>query len=751
MTAELCHAQPDLAQLLRQKRYQQALEAADQLDQSARDTLEISIQLELRYARNMVALSRRRPGIYAALMKLDPSDRYQLVEAKPHANQRLLTIADTISAGNPLILSPNHDPTGTVRDIMAQLKPNYDSGIGLIFTGIGDGYLLNIVAHHPPDLFMDKQQTITIIEPDLALLRVVLMIHNYSGVEGPIEQARMRWYVGPEWEQQLHADALSNQRLGQRSMVLKVGRDSESMSLVVSAALEAIEQQSKDHQNTIDRYYAELPSDELASVFIDDPETRSRQPRVLFLTSRFTTVLQYAARDTARAFEQLGWQTVVHKESSRDHVVTIPELRSLLATFKPDLVFLLDHLRRETARLFPPNLPVVSWFQDHLPNLCNPQAGQSIGLRDYILTWAAPLFTDRYCYPARQCIDIPMMLTHPPQRPEQWQNDGDDLVYVSNVSGEPARLIDDIRSNCPPEARATFDQAAATIIKCYAEGDSLPTHYHIQQLIDESQSATLSHEIREWLLSKFWNPINIALYRQQALHWIADAADAMGRTLAIYGQGWENHPRFAPYARGVIQHGPKLEKLTRATRINLNLEPYACFTHHRLLDGVTAGGFFIVRDHPTHQWLPRITRFLDTHFVGRHDQVQSMHDARRLIDPVHRDELEQIISQAACLSFADDADPIRQTRCWQRSDAAPPEPGDSVLPRLDEISFTDKNSCQALLERYLDDAESRRAITEVQRLAVEQRLTFTANMRRITRHIGRLIQHENTSPVQAAG
>ena len=47
-----------------------------------------------------------------------------------------------------------------------------------------------------------------------------------------------------------------------------------------------------------------------------------------------------------------------------------------------------------------------------------------------------------------------------------------------------------------------------------------------------------------------------------------------------------------------MQYGPDLEALTRRSKILLQLEPYACYTHQRMLDALLAGGFTLVRSHP---------------------------------------------------------------------------------------------------------------------------------------------------------
>ena len=84
-----------------------------------------------------------------------------------------------------------------------------------------------------------------------------------------------------------------------------------------------------------------------------------RQPRALFLTTRFSTVLQYATRDAAAGFEQAGWETDILIEPTAHHRIMTVATRQRLATLKPDMIFQIDHQRSEHKSLVPDNLPFV--------------------------------------------------------------------------------------------------------------------------------------------------------------------------------------------------------------------------------------------------------------------------------------------------------------------------------------------------------------------------------------------------------
>ena len=79
--------------------------------------------------------------------------------------------------------------------------------------------------------------------------------------------------------------------------------------------------------------------------------------------------------------------------------------------------------------------------------------------------------------------------------------------------------------------------------------------------------AKVSIADRAPLLDFFLQRINNALFRHQALHWIAD----LGLNLRLYGKGWEKHPRFGRFARGPADNETQIGAIYRASRINLQV------------------------------------------------------------------------------------------------------------------------------------------------------------------------------------
>ncbi len=704
-------------------------------------------------ARNLRALSAARPGVFEAVRDAPVTGRYVVTlvggvpglvdrgepggPGKPGEPGGPGKPGEPGHGGKAVVMSAGPDPVAAVNDQMRQLRPTLEAGRALALLGVGDGYLLSALARRPPRLFMDMAMAVHVFEPDAELLRTVLMLHDFAGDDGPVRQGRFVWHVGPGWEASYAATCEERPRLPMPGSSVSLGRSTADLEAGLKRVHAAVAEADAGVDRAVQALYSGRLGEDCAAALAGE---LGRAARVMLVTSRFTTVLQHAARDTAAAFEALGCETRLVIEAEPEERAFQRSLQREVLAFEPDLVFLIDYLRQHHGDTYPPGLPMVSWLQDHMAHLTEAGVGERVDGRNFVLTFARPLFEATHGYPARQCIDVPMMVTRSRRAAGSGAKRGmvsDDLVYVSNVSGEPGALACETAAKAGERgadgAEGGRERVAAVgerLIEHYAGGGSVATYWHLRRFINATEAAAgftpSAGEGLDRLVTLLWNPLNSALYRQQALGWAADAAGAMGLSLGVYGRGWEDHPRFGRYAKGVVAHGPALERLTRRARINLNLEPYACFTHQRLLDGVGSGGFFLVREHPTNTLIPRVHRFLLQH---ARDDAETAEAVRAALPAESRGAFDLLMEEAACVSWDAGADAVRQVRCWARAgvvtDAA------EALPHLAAVSFHDAMSCRALIERYLGDGDARAAVSVAMRESVEGRLTFEAQMRRV--------------------
>jgi hypothetical protein len=549
----------------------------------------------------------------------------------------------------------------------------------------------------------------------------VLAELDLSGPFGPIEQQRVQWYVGSDVAQRIVSDFASDP-----TMPLPAVRTGETSPVLraIETAMLGIAGVDRANQQTIADYYGQLES----AMLLDRLQSRldAPPPRVLLITSRFTSVLQYSTRDTADAFEKLGWETKVLIEPKRWHAVARPAVHSAIASFKPDLIFQIDHLRYEHGSAVPSNIPFVCWIQDHLPNLVSEEAGRSMGSHDFVLTANPSVYADRYGYPKQSLIAV-HKLTRVPARPDRWDNSGEDVVFVSTASRTGPQLLEHNLSlvNCNPAQREAFKRAQQQLIDAYDAGQSFGVATELASILDRHLSGIASDAAtREAMLRLMVHPLNDALYRQQSIDWLIDIAKPRNLKIGLYGRGWDGNPRFAPYARGPVQYGGPLEELTRASKINLQITPNACL-HQRLLDGLVAGGFFLVREHVTDQLLTRLARFVTQHLPP---DVERIEQARAAIDVGHRVAFEQLMAECQPIMsvLGESCDPVAQIRAVIEAQSF--DENLELIPRLADVSFNSRATMERAIDRFLADESLRREVAREQRYSIESRRTYQAGI-----------------------
>ena len=710
--------------LMRTRRWAGAAWLFDRLPEESRD---VGTGMKRRLSSNLAALQKHRPGIYDLLVALPAQHRYELA-ATPSGRP---TIHCRRQDGTVASLSGGPDPLAAAAAVLERIYRQTVAGDAVAVCGLGDGYLALLLAHNPPTLFMDKEQPVYLIEPEPQVLLQCLMIHDYAGAAGPIEGARFRWFLGADWAQSLQACLAGDPYLAAPSVTVGQGSDGATVQEGLREVAGRLAAREGEVASEITRYYARLGPADFAAAF---SAARAEPPRVLLLTTRFSTVLQYSTRDTAAAFGRLGWESRVVIEPSPHHRVLRSAVASALAEFKPDLVFQIDHLRHEHDGLFPDNLPFACWIQDHLPHLASAEAGARVGEADFVLTDAIATYADKFAYPGRQCIPLPkLVVTADPAVP--GEGPADDISFVSNASlTADAMLAEALRRharNAP--TRELITRCCAAMVEVYDRGDALPTYNDVCAVLrralaelELSLSADGFDVLARWLT----HPFNDALYRQQALRWAAAAAREHGWTLALYGKGWESHPEFRPHARGPVAYGEPLRRLTRRTRINLQIVPYLCL-HQRLLDGLMAGGFFLVRTHPSDVAPAALLQFLRDGAAGA---ARSTAEALATLPPTKHAALADLLARCRpCLCTTGAEDVVAMTRAWQEAGQLTPD--DGPLPMFGDVGFKDAAGLVARVRTFIDDAALRGRVVDRQRRSVGARLSYDSGVRRV---VGRM-------------
>jgi hypothetical protein len=718
-----------------QCRWRKAVEAFDRVGR-----LDESCRLQRQLAMNLESLQRHRPATYKTVLEGEALTRCDLVRTSGGH----LTIRHTIPGGASGVLTRGDDPRREATAMVEKLAPSLHCGCNVFVFGAGDGFFLERLARDVKPNGIGRVPAVFVIEPDVEVILHGLMLSDHTGPDGPIERENFLWFAGPQWslalDEALHKDSFLPVPTNTVHQSLRCG-DLEQEAGRIAEAL--VCEELSIHEK-IRAYYGNLPQQHFADLFGPGP---SRPPRLLTITSRFTTVLQYATADVADAFEQLGWQVQLLIEQKAHHQTSATSLRRALADFQPDLVFVIDHLRHELMDVFPPDLPYVCWIQDdHLAHLRRPEAAASIAKRDFVLTAIEPLYTQRYGYPARQCIEMGKV-TRPPRLPASWTSEGEDLVFVSNASatGEKLRETIDVQLADDQESRAFMHACCDRLDAIYEQGDSICTIWDVGVVADQT-ARDLGYQWpgqaqRDQLLFHLYHPVNDTLYRQQALAWVIQIARRHGWRVGLYGQGWLDHPTFAPYARGPVAYGEALEQLTRRSRINLQIVPYSCM-HQRLLDGLTAGGFFLVRTYAGDPPVASIGKLLGAHLDP---SVTDVDEALASLAQPQRAELRRLFDRRIELHGPEPVDPVQR---YQRRRRQGIEFLYEFPPDIDEVSFEDADRLEQLIVRFIEDEPLRRRIADAQRQFVERYHTYQSGMQRVVRTVGQIIGQESIEGIK---
>lgn len=117
----------------------------------------------------------------------------------------------------------------------------------------------------------------------------------------------------------------------------------------------------------IKNYYDNLSSDFWLKRFT--LEEHHEPLRVMAVTSRFSSFIQYCMRDLLAGFKSIGCETKLIIEESDIYRINASDIYSTFQEFKPDLIIYINHFRSNQNYFIHKNIPFVNWIQDLLPNI----------------------------------------------------------------------------------------------------------------------------------------------------------------------------------------------------------------------------------------------------------------------------------------------------------------------------------------------------------------------------------------------
>ncbi|MDI6703314.1 MAG: glycosyltransferase [bacterium] len=540
-----------------------------EINERCRLQSELNEFFEANYQKNLLFLKERYPELANLLISSDDNGVIRIFRLKSgtfcffDTTTRRLIYEDNASAN--------------------ENKDVVDKAIILI--GLNTGYYLHtflklpILA--PIPLSLGYKIPLYVVEDSLDVFRANLKIHDFQKISEELK--RVVFFVGKEWKDDFRRFFSDLQRPIPNRYILKniSPLASEVEGLVKSIANERERKYHVFIQNR-DEYYNNLKEEDLKRIFSNKG---GRPLRILFLTSRFTTFLQYCTRDISSGFQELGHKTCISIEQDDISRITHDFLQKSLAEFKPDMIFNIDHLRTERQEdLFPKGIPFVTWIQDDMPNLFNKEYVKRLSDRDFIYllfsSFAPKCYESGYkeikmlpsaCNPKIYNLDV--------ETKKEYECD---LAFVSHCS--------------PPQPNPEYPGLIERITEIRMSSSERITYGDLDYWLDCIKRAEreLSMDISEDKIPEILRYIDFCVNRYvnriKPILW----AEELGIKIKLYGKGWEEIPRLRRYAMGPVTPGEVLKSVYHSAKIHLHISEVEGAFHSRVLECIASGGFILM-------------------------------------------------------------------------------------------------------------------------------------------------------------
>ncbi len=599
-----------------------------------------------------------------------------------------------------------------------------------LFEGVDLGHYFARVYEQTLDTFLGYSCALFVVEPDPVVFAIAMHIMDWRKM---LADERVYCFVGKNAAMDLVRAFETNVNLPfpshafQRSLFRDETPPKAAEALIDLA--EKRQEQIRRSKEDLEQLYDGRDVTYWANRWEEALKPDGSKLRILSSVSIHTSFLQYSMRDAKRAFEKLGHTCEVITEKTNHDVVGILTLHDAIRRFKPDLLFVLDHLRSSYQGIAPTNLPIFTWDQDQLPHVFTKENMRKIFEHDFIAGCSKAVFIGAGCdkrqYLATRIPTCPEQFALTDLTDEEWQRYECDVSFVSHASQTPEAFHNEQRDaqNNPQIQKlldVLFELLPDALVEHRVVGAAVPSIL-LAEACRRCGIVSVDDALRNWLATWYLWRAGDRMFRHEALEWVASWAKRTNRTLRIYGNGWDKHPTLSEFAAGPAENGRELVCIYRASKINLQLMP-AGFIHQRALDGLASGGLFLARLSP-HDLKGNLLKSL-MHRC-RELNVDSTEKLLTSNDPQIRDLLNQYVGPS--LQYLSPTNPHYFAKCLENSELSFP---DELFPRFEEIVFDNTQEFEQKADRFLKNREYRESIVEEMRKTVLDCFTYESTMKR---------------------
>lgn len=686
-----------------------------------------------RFRANLAALETRDPGLAGRLREWKPGTPFFVAAA---ADQ--VYLGRPSGAGIEAVVDPV--PAPAARGIVSKVFPASAVTGPMIVSGLGYGWLWDRLAKLPcrVDAVPGHRPPFYFLAGDVDQLWAVLHLLDWREF---LADPRFAIFAGPDAVEQLQTFLIENpmQPEPRASMRIDASLPTFELDAFQKPVREARAAQSEEIAARLAALYAGRPDANWIARF------SGGGLRVLGITSRYTTFLQYSMRDWLAGFERLGHEVRLFIEP-QDHLLRAGlNYTKAVLEFRPDLIVIIDHYRAELGKI-PSSIPCVMWVQDWLPNIYSDAAGAAQGPRDFCIGFSRLALTQSHGYPAERFMACPIGINEERFKPitlskEDCARYGCDVSYVSHASAPADVLLKNVlASNADPKLGRLLWDLHDRLVGDFEAGGVTHAEWQLKRKLDESIAQTGIEPAPNSvpaILRLFNTQINNAIFRHQALRWVAD----LGVDLKLYGNGWETHPTLKRFACGPADNVRDLPKICAASKVNLQVTPHGS-VHQRLLEGLIAGGFYLIRWTPGDQLGTACRALRDwclAHGINSEAALRSIQVPHVREWIAECDELRVDHTDPAAFRLYD--------RLMEGGDAELMGRAGAVWPeQYPQVSFRSRAELQVRLARFLGNADEREQVAAAMREAIVENYTYTKISERLVRFIAADLRANGASP-----
>jgi len=328
--------------------------------------------------------------------------------------------------------------------------------------------------------------------------------------------------------------------------------------------------------------------------------------RILVSTTRFSTYMRHAAADLVHALGEIGHEARLLLEPDNHTRQTQLHYTRDVKEFDPDGVVLINFFRPQIGPVLPPHVPVVTWSQDAMPHYFSGAQPPRAGTLDFAVGMLYPELRSRIGVPDERMLAWPNAVSpvkfHREPVGRAHEHLRCDVAMMTRHSEPPeayvSRKIDEVEGSTPT-ARAIKELGRLVPLgleRAQREHRWIAREMRAQceEAIRNSSGRTPPPAMIEGFLHEIAMPLADLHYRQQAARWAAGVCERNGWRLHLYGNGWEDHPELARFAKGELSHGDELRAAYQLAKVTIHASVRGLM-HQRVAEAAMSGGLPIVR------------------------------------------------------------------------------------------------------------------------------------------------------------